>query len=231
MSIREIIGKLTRQENIHPIERNKISNTFVIHVPSPLSTYYTRFSQINKPNTVLILTKTPSSFEKILRATNRVNKDNNLNLNGAKCEITIGKKKYSGIRLKGIDQFSDIEGIQRLFEKEGFEFAKSIRLNEDTDSIIRVNKFFELQKVEEGIYHSPNNKDRYYIEIPKHIHWDEFRDVTFDIKNNVSVTGYDVAKGIFYEKDGITEMVRIIKPDLTLEMVKEVKDKYFDRLS
>ena len=104
-------------------------------------------------------------------------------------------------------------------------------MNEDTDSIIRVNKFFELQKVEEGIYHSPNNKDRYYIEIPKHIHWDEFRDVTFDIKNNVSVTGYDVAKGIFYEKDGITEMVRIIKPDLTLEMVKEVKDKYFDRLS
>ncbi len=231
MSIREIIGKLTRQENIHPIERNKISNTLVIHVPSPLATYYTRFSQINKPNTVLILTKTPSSFERILRATNRVNKDNNLNLNGAKCEITIGKKKYSGIRLKGIDQFSDIEGIQRLFEKEGFEFAKSIRLNEDTDSIIRVNKFFELQKVEEGIYHSPNNKDRYYIEIPKHIHWDEFRDVTFDIKNNVSVTGYDVAKGIFYEKDGITEMVRIIKPDLTLEMVKEVKDKYFDRLS
>ncbi len=231
MSIREIIGKLTRQENVHPIERNKISNTLVIHVPSPLATYYTRFSQINKPNTVLILTKTPSSFERILRATNRVNKDNNLNLNGAKCEITIGKKKYSGIRLKGIDQFSDIEGIQRLFEKEGFEFAKSIRLNEDTDSIIRVNKFFELQKVEEGIYHSPNNKDRYYIEIPKHIHWDEFRDVTFDIKNNVSVTGYDVAKGIFYEKDGITEMVRIIKPDLTLEMVKEVKDKYFDRLS
>ncbi len=231
MSIREIIGKLTRQENIHPIERNKISNTLVIHVPSPLATYYTRFSQINKPNTILILTKTPSSFERILRATNRVNKDNNLNLNGAKCEITIGKKKYSGIRLKGIDQFSDIEGIQRLFEKEGFEFAKSIRLNEDTDSIIRVNKFFELQKVEEGIYHSPNNKDRYYIEIPKHIHWDEFRDVTFDIKNNVSVTGYDVAKGIFYEKDGITEMVRIIKPDLTLEMVKEVKDKYFDRLS
>ncbi len=231
MSIREIIGKLTRQENIHPIERNKISNTLVIHVPSPLATYYTRFSQINKPNTILILTKTPSSFERILRATNRVNKDNNLNLNGAKCEITIGKKKYSGIRLKGIDQFSDIEGIQRLFEKEGFEFAKSIRLNEDTDSIIRVNKFFELQKVEEGIYHSPNNKDRYYIEIPKHIHWDEFRDVTFDIKNNVSVSGYDVAKGIFYEKDGITEMVRIIKPDLTLEMVKEVKDKYFDRLS
>lgn len=231
MSIREILGKLTRQENISPIERNKISNTLVIHVPSPLATYYTRFSQINKPNTVLLLTKDSTSFEKILRSTNRINTENDLKLDGAKCEITFGNKKYSGIRLKGIDQFSDIENIQRLYEKQGFEFAKKITVKPDTDSIIRVNKFFELQKEEEGIYHSPNNKDRYYIEIPKHVHWDEFRNVTFDIKNNVSVTGYDVAKGIFYEKDGVTEMVRIIKPNLTLDMVKEVRDKYLDRLS
>ncbi len=230
MSIREILGKLTIQENVNPIERNKILNTLVIHVPSPLATYYTRFSQINKPNTVLLITKNQSSFEQILRATNKINANNDLNLEGAKCEITIGNKKFSGIRLKGIDQFSDIENIQRLYQKGGFEFARSIRMNKDTDSIIRINKFFTLEKTDEGIYHSPNNKDRYYIEIPKHIHWDEFRDVTFDIKNNVSVTGYDVAKGIFYERDGITEMVRIIKPNITLDMVKEVKDKYYDRL-
>jgi len=230
MSQREILGKLTRQENISPVDRNKISNTLVIHVPSPLATYYTRFSQINKPNTVILITKDPPSFEKILRATGRINSENNLKIDGAKCEITIGNKKYSGIRIKGIDQFSDIENIQRLFEKQKFAFARNVNIKNDTDSLIRVNKFFELEKVEEGIYHSPNNEDRYYIEIPKHIHWDEFREVTFDIKNNVSVSGYDVAKGIFYEKDGITEMIRIIKPNITLEMVKEVKDKYFDRL-
>jgi hypothetical protein len=230
MSKREIIGKLTRQENINPIERNKISNTMVIHIPSPLATYYTRFSQINKPNAVLLITKKPVSFEHILRATSKINKKNALELGGAKCEITIGRKKYSGIRLKGINQFSEIENIQRYFEQEGFEFTKNVKIKKDTDSLIRVNKFFELEKVEDGIYHSPNNKDRYYIEIPKHVHWDEFREVTFDIKNNVSVSGYDVAKGIFYEKDGITEMVRIIKPNITLDMVKELKNKYFDRL-
>jgi hypothetical protein len=230
MSKREILGKLTRQENISPIERNKISNTMVIHVPSPLATYYSRFSQINKPNAVLLITKKPVSFEHILRATSKINKKNALELGGAKCEITIGNKNYSGIRLKGINEFSEIEEVQRNFVEEGFEFARNINIKKDTDSLIRVNKFFELEIVEEGIYHSPNNKDRYYIEIPKHVHWDEFRRITFDIKNNVSVSGYDVAKGIFYEKDGITEMVRIIKPNITLDMVKELKNKYFDRL-
>lgn len=230
MSKREILGKLTRQENISPIEKNKISNTMVIHVPSPLATYYTRFSQINKPNTVVLITKNPVSFEQILRATSKINTMNTLDLGGAKCEITIGRKKYSGIRLKGINQFSEIEVVQRHFEQEGFEFARNVNIKKDTDSLIRVNKFFALKKVEKGIYHSPNNKDRYYIEIPKHVHWDEFRKLTLDIKNNVSVSGYDVAKGIFYKKDGVTEMIRIIKPNITMDMVKEVKDKYFDRL-
>ena len=231
MNKREIIGKLTRQENVHPLERNKISNTLVIHVPSPLATYYTRFSQINKPNSVLLLTKTPASFEQILRATSKINANNNLELDGAKCEITIGNKKYSGIRIKGIKEFSNIEEVQRLYEKEGFDYTKNVRMKSDIDTIIRVNKFFGIEKVEDDIYHSRHNNDRYYFKIPKHIHWDQFRDVTFDIKNNISVSGYDVAKGIFYEKEGITEIVRIIKPNITLDMVKEVKDKYFDRLS
>ena len=231
MNKREIIGKLTRQENVHPIERNKISNTLVIHVPSPLATYYTRFSQINKPNSVLLLTKTPASFEQILRATSKINANNNLELDGAKCEITIGNKKYSGIRIKGIKEFSNIEEVQRFYEKEGFDYTKNVKMKSDMDTIIRVNKFFGIEKVEDDIYHSRHNNDRYYFKIPKHIHWDQFRDVTFDIKNNISVSGYDVAKGIFYEKEGITEIVRIIKPNITLDMVKEVKDKYFDRLS
>jgi hypothetical protein len=231
MNKREIIGKLTRQENVNPIERNKISNTLVIHVPSPLATYYNRFSQMNKPNSVLLLTKSPASFEQILRATNKINANNNIELDGAKCEITIGNKKYSGIRIKGIKEFSDIEDVQRFYEKEGFDYAKNVNMKRDMNTIIRVNKFFGIEKVKDDIYHSRHNNDRYYFKIPKHIHWDQFRDVTFDIKNNISVSGYDVAKGIFYEKEGITEIVRIIKPNITLDMVKEVKDKYFDRLS
>ena len=104
-------------------------------------------------------------------------------------------------------------------------------MKDDTDALVRVNKFFTIKKVTDQIWQSNGNPNRYYIHIPKYIDWNEFRDVTFDIKNNVSVTGYDVAKGIFYENNGITEMVRIIKPDITEAMVKEIHQKYLDRLS
>ena len=55
--------------------------------------------------------------------------------------------------------------------------------------------------------------------------------MTFDIKNNVSVTNYDIAKGIIYEKDGITDILRIIKPNITVDMVRQIREKYLDRLS
>jgi len=75
------------------------------------------------------------------------------------------------------------------------------------------------------------NPNRYYITIPRYLSWDEFRDMTFDIKNNINVSGYDVAKGIFYENQGITEMIRVVKPDITLDMVREIRKKYLDRMS
>ena len=50
------------------------------------------------------------------------------------------------------------------------------------------------------------------------------------IKNNISVTNYDIAKGILYENDGITDVLRVLKPNISLEMVREIRQKYLDKL-
>lgn len=231
MKAQELIGKIIIEENISPIERNKINNTFVVHIPNPLASYYSRFTEVNKPNSIVLFTKNAVSFEKILRATKRINETKNMKIAGAKCEVNIGNRKYNGIRVKDIARYTDIEKIQEEYINEGFEFRKSERMSMDTNALIRVNKFFELDEVGEGIYQSPNNKDRFYIEVSKDINWNKFRDMTFDIKSNISVTNYDIAKGIFYKSDGITDMLRVIKPNITLEKVIEIQQKYFDRLA
>jgi len=231
MKNQELLGKITIEEKVSPLERNKLNNTFVIHIPDPLASYYSRFTEVNKPNSILLITKTPTSFEKVLRATKNINQIENLNIDGAKCEITIGSRKHSGIRIKGIDRYTHIEQIQKAYQNQGFIFKKNERIANETDSLIRINKFFKLHKIEEGIFQSPNNKDRFYIEIPKNLDWKEFRDLTFEIKNNVRVTNYDIAKGIFYKNDGIIDMLRLIKPAITLEMVKEIQQKYLEKLA
>lgn len=231
MKHREIIGKITIQEDISPLDRNKIPNTFVVHIPNPLATYYNSFSEVNVPNSVVFITKRPASFERILRATKIINAENGLQLDGAKCEVKIGSRKYSGIRVKRIHKYSDIESVQNLYKSQNFEFAKNERIGKTTNAIIRINKFFGLKEIEDGIYQSPHNKNRFYIIISKDMDWNTFRDMTFDIKNNVTVTNYDIAKGMFYENEGITDMLRVIKPNITLDMVKEIQGKYFEKLS
>jgi len=230
MIVREQIGKITLQENINPLDRNKIPNTFVVHIPNPLATYYTRFSEISRPNSVLFLTKNPVSFESILRSTKKINKENKLEIRGAKCELFIGSRKYSGIRVKGITRYSHIEDIQRAYLNEGFEFAKNVRIQENTDALIKVNKFFNLKFISDGIYQSPYNNDRFYIMIPKQLSWNEFRDLTIKIKNNISVTNFDITKGILYENSDIVDMLRVIKPNITIDMVKEIQHKYLEKL-
>ncbi|MGI9530446.1 hypothetical protein [Lutimonas sp.] len=231
MKIRELIGKITLQENISPIERNKVSGTFVIHIPNPLASYYSRFTEVNRPNSIVLVTKNPVSFESILRASKIINEKENLGLNGAKCEVVIGSKKYYGIRVMGIDRYTNIDKVQQAYKAQGFDFHKSTRLAKGTDAIITVNKFFNVLDIEDSVYQSPNNKDRYYFEVPRYMDWEEFRNITFDIKNNISITNYDIAKGILYEQDGITDILRVLKPNISIDMVKKIREKYLDRLS
>lgn len=229
MKIKEVIGKVILQENINTIDENKIPKTFVIDVPDPYKSYYGRFTQITKPTSIIFVTKTPNSFEKILRVTRSINNQHNLKLDGAKCELTIKDRKLEGVRVKGISAYPDIEQIQRYYLEAGYDFAKSEKF-EDTEALIRVNRFFNIEELENGIYHSHNEENTYYVEVPKYMTWEQFKTYTYDIKNNINDRNYDIAKGIFYVNDGITEMLRVVKPKASVEFLKTIQEKYIKKL-
>ncbi|NLP56708.1 hypothetical protein HGB55_00810 [Lutibacter sp. B1] len=229
METKELIGKIIIQENIDTIHENKIPKTFVINVPDPYKSYYSRFTDINKPTSIIFVTKTPNSFENILRVTKKINETYNLELSGAKCEVAIGSRKLNGIRVKGINRYPEIEKIQQYYKDEGFDFAKSEKFK-DTDSLIRINRFFNVEEIDMGIYHSLDESNVHYVEIPRYISWEEFRNMTFEIKNNITDSNYDIAKGIFYVNGGITEMLRIVKPKISIDLLKTIQKKYIEKL-
>lgn len=228
MKTKEVIGKIIKQENISTIDKNKLPNTFVINVPDPYKSYYNRFTHINKPSSIIFVTKTPNSFENILRVTKKINEANNLNLSAAKCEVVINSRKINGIRVVGINRFNDIPQIQQYYKDAGFVFSKSEKF-EDLEAIIRINRFINIKKIESGFFHSKTEENTYYIEIPKHLNWDEFKTMTYDIKNNIADKNYDIALGILYQNGGITEILRVVRPKISLEMLKIIQEKYLKK--
>ncbi len=229
MATKELIGKIIIQENIDTIDENKLPGTFVINVPDPYKNYYGRFTEIVKPVSIIFVTKTPNSFEKILRVTKKINQKYNLKLDGAKCEVTLNSRKLDGIRVKGINRFPEIAQIQQYYKDEGYEFAKSEKFK-STEALIRINRFFNVDEVEQGIYHSHDEDEVYYIEVPRYMSWDEFKKLTQEVKHNIADANYDIAKGIFYVNHGITEILRVVKPKATLELLKTIKKKYIEKL-
>jgi len=229
MATRELIGKIIIQEKIDTIDENKLPNTFVINVPDPYKNYYGRFTEIVKPVSIIFVTKTPNSFEKILRVTKKINEKYNLKLDGAKCEVTMNSRKLDGVRVKGINRFHEIAQIQQYYKDEGYEFAKSEKFAA-TEALIRINRFFNVDEVEQGIYHSHDEDEVYYIEVSRYMSWEEFKKLTQEIKHNIADANYDIAKGIFYVNHGITEILRVVKPKATLELLKTIKKKYIEKL-
>jgi len=229
MASLEYLGKIIKQENIDTVNENKIPRTFVINVPNPYDSYYSRFTDINNPDSIIFVTKAPNSFEKILRVTKGINEKYGLELDGAKCEVNIGSRKLNGIRVKGIKRYPDIATIQQYYKDEGYDFAKSEKFK-DTDSLIRVNRFFNIEKLAEGIFKSNTENNVYYVTIPRYMKWEEFRTITFEIKNNISDKNYDIAKGIAYVNVGIIEFLRVVKPKATVEMLNNIQKKYIEKL-
>lgn len=229
MATKELIGKIIIQEKIDTIDENKLPNTFVINVPDPYKNYYGRFTEISKPVSIIFVTKTPNSFEKILRVTRKINDKYNLNLDGAKCEVTMNSRKLDGVRVKGINRYHEIGQIQQYYKDEGYEFAKSEKFK-STEALIRINRFFNVDEIEKGIYHSQDEDQVYYIEVPRYMSWEIFKKFTVEIKHNLADANFDIAKGIFYVNDGITEILRIVKPKATLEFLKTVQHRYIEKL-
>jgi len=229
MEAKERIGKIIIQENIDTVDENKVPRTFVINVPDPYRSYYSRFTSVNKPSSIIFITKVPNSFEKILRVTQNINKKYKLKLNGAKCEVAIRSRKLHGVRVKGINRYTDIAGIQQYYIDEGFEFARSEKFK-DVDSLIRINRFFNISEIKEGIYKSNIEEDVYYLSIPGFMTWDEFRENTFAVKNSIMDSNYDIAKGILYQNNSITEILRVVKPKISIELLETIQQKYIDKI-
>lgn len=229
MASLELIGKIIIQEQIDTVKENKIPKTFVINVPDPYTNYYGRFTEVETPNSIIFITKTPNSFEKILRVTKSINKKYHLKLNGAKCEITIGARKLNGVRVKGFNRYKEIAQIQKYYLDEGYDFAREENFS-SVEALIRINRFFKIDKLEKGIYHSKDEDNVFYIEVPRYMSWEEFKRLTFEVKHNMLDRNYDIAKGIFYTKGEITEMLRIVKPKATVDFLKTIQQKYIERL-
>ncbi len=135
-------------------------------------------------------------------------------------------KTFHGIRANNFQGLHHVEAFQKALVEEGFSMARSRSMHEEEEALINLKKFFFLEKVEEKEYRDVIKKDMAYVLLDKQVNWAVFRKVTTSVKQNISDSSFDVAKGAFYLDNAIVDMIRIFKPGISVELLTEIKDMY-----
>ncbi len=227
----ETTGYTIKEENVDFIKHHMLPNTLVINVNHPFPGYHGQPMIDNaKPRSILLVTKKKYSWEKVIRAAQKIDKFTDYNIDCSVSTISIGNNYFYAIRVKGLPSYDEIPTIQRAFQEEGFELMKRKRYKDELTVSMKVSKYYNIEKLEEGIYKDSNTDHMFYVEIPHHLNWELFRKITYDIKNNISNRNYDVSVGIFFMNNTIVDMVRVFKPNISMELLREIKEKYLKEI-
>ena len=220
----KVCGSITKKESMAPINYNILKNTCVAEANFPYSGYYgTVPGQIN-PNSIFLFTTHYYSLEEVLSFAQNIDSCYMEKVYVATASLDFVHHKYFAIRVKKFPDYEHIHLLQSCCIKEGVEFAKKVQIS-DT-ALIRVNKCFVLEELEEGIYIDKNEDHKGYITIPKQITDSEFSDILIDIRNNTDCRLFDAAMGAMIINSQAKEMVRIYSENLNVQLLKCIQERF-----
>jgi len=224
---RQFLGYSLKEENVEVLNQNILKNTFVMDVKFPFSGYQGQGGIYDPahPRAILLMTKEKHSFESVLRTQEKLNQIFDFNLVAGPCEVTIWNKKIPGIRVKGIPSYADIMHVQHAFRDDGYKMRKANKLKNET-VVLKVKKFFNVEYINDGICRDIDDPIMSYVEVPSKMNWELFRKKTAIIKNNVSDHDYDIVEGIFYKDGKVQDMLRIIKPNISSDLLEQIRNHY-----
>jgi hypothetical protein len=224
----ETTGYTIKEETVDFLHHNILPNTFVIDVNHQFPGYYsTPVMDETKPRSILLVTKKKYSWEKILRTFQLIDKYTDFNVNGTYAGVSFGNNYFDCIQVKGLESYDKIPIIQHAFQEEGIRFMSSKNYKDQMTVSIKLSKFYKIEEVGENIYKDMDVQNIHYFIIPNHLNWELFRNITMKIKNNISNRNYDAVVGVFFMDKSIKDMIRIYKPNIKTELLKEIKEKYY----
>lgn len=226
-------GSLIKEEAFELIEGAVLPNTFVLESLNPFPGFYEYYDNLQKditPHYIYLVTDKHYDLEQFTRTTQQIMADTNKKYHAAQGTITIYNTVYNVIRVRHIEQYSDIKELQAYYVSLGINFKdKPSKFNHPT-GITRLNKFFSLEQVEDNFYLDTVEANHGYFKIPKFLSWGEFEQLTKQVKYNMDMLHFDASIGFIYDHFKAIDIIRIYAENLNIDMLKQIRTKYIERI-
>lgn len=123
-----------------------------------------------------------------------------------------------------------LEKLQQSFTKNGILFLHKSKNYKDELVKIKIIKFFLLKEIADRIFLDKKEKNLAYLEIPRHLRWEEFEALTNKVKYNWVEGKFDAAMGAFYYKGEFHDLIRIYSNKIGPEYLQELQRLYVEKM-
>jgi hypothetical protein len=224
----ETMGSIAKVEKLETLDNNILENTLVLEEIEPFPGYHgANLPTGYNPTAVYLVLKKKLSMIRIMRITQHIRKYFKPAFDGTPAEICINNDVFQCIRLRYLESYEIIPQLQQHYMHEGLKFMKKRKIQ--GEGIIEIKKHFELEKLDDGIFKDLEDPLMYYLQIPTHLTWPLFYEITTSIKHNLDDLSFDAALGAIYMKE-ITEVVRIFARDMGIEDLQNIRKLYIEEL-
>ena len=221
-AILEIIGTIEKKETLVSVGYDEM----VLESLHPYPGYHgTTVPDNTNPKSAFLVTKGTYTDEEIVRATIKAKKNCPVYFDGSPGEVELFNERSACIRVKGLSNYKLIPEVLNAYKQVGIEFAKGKKLK-PYEGLIKIKKYFLLDELDNGIYMDKETPEMGYFEIPVKLTFDQFEQITLDIKRNVKENNWDAALGILYRKTGLVDVIRIYDTNVCLGQCLFLNEKY-----
>lgn len=228
-NILETVGTITKKEILSTVEHDT-AKALVLETIKPYPGYHgTTIPEQLNPISLFLVTDKKFTGEAVIRATMSVKRDFNSHFDAVPGQITIFNTLTPCIRIKDLLQYEKIYDLVTLYRKHGIEFMKE-RNVEPFSGLIKIRKYFEMEKVEDGLYKDMITPEMAYFFIPNQLSWNVFESITHNLKVNPELNNFDAALGVFFTPEGVIDGVRIYHEELNMDELKELRNKYLQEM-
>lgn len=225
----ETRGLIIKEEKMKALGDKMLNNTMVLESIKPYIGYYGRnMPNVDPPRSIFIILNKKYDSLFLSRVIQNVSKKLSHTCYGAFGTIEIDENKLYCTRIKNLDCFDSLPKIQEMMIKEGVKFHKALPF--EKSALIRIQKSFLINEIEKGIYKDDFEPDRYYISIGYPLSFEEFRDITIHVKNNINDYLFDAALAVIWRVSGLEDLIRIYDRKHDLNTIRLIRDMYLSEI-
>ncbi len=226
----EVFGNLTKIEKVIPVKDNIVSGIQAFESLNPFPGYYHEKPDNICPFYLYLVLNDPCPLERILRATQNIEKENGWHFDAGKGYMELGIQELHVIRLRHVPNFGLVQDIIEAYEKQRIIFRKKSRKTEQQTVRVKIVKFLSLEKLADNIYLDLKEENHGYFKLPKYMDRDTFAEVAKAVEYNWEGHEFDAAVGSFYLEGELHELIRIYSNKLTTEYLQEIRELYLKKM-